>query len=230
MKNFASFGCSLPLALLTIGCGPSADEACTAYLSLRRAESLPADGDVHEACVKDVESAQKKLPEAGPKLTKCIAGATSVDEADACPTRAASGKERAKAEELWPDGIAADASSAWADRKVLDHEACHEGARAIARKKARAGIIRETEREAHAKELVAACKASMSNASYVETFVCLRKAGDDKDILRCSSATADAAKASVVEACVKKCKAEHGDSSNAAYMPCFTSCKAAGSP
>ncbi len=213
---------------LAAGCVPSADAACVHYLELRRLEKLPANADVMKACVKDVDAAKQKLPEGGAKVPACVKGATSVDDADRCPSRATKGKEREKAEELWPDGLAADASSAWADRKVLDDEACHEGARAIARKKAAAGIIRDGEREKHTKELLDACKAEMTNAGYVETFACLRKADGEKELVACSAASKDAAKATVIEGCVKKCKGEHGDSSSPGYMPCFTSCRAAG--
>jgi hypothetical protein len=193
MNTSASLRCLTSLVVLSfvaLGCGPSADEACTHYLSLRQAENLPANGDIHKECVKDVQSAQKKLPEAGAKLTGCIKGSTSVDEADACPTRSASGKERDKAAELWPEGIAAEASTAWVDKKVLDDDACNEGARAIARNKARVGIIRDGERKQHAKELVSACKSEMSNATYVNTFVCLRKADSEKALIACSTSRA----------------------------------------
>ena len=207
------------------GCAPSPDEVCTHYNELRRKEDLPSNAEIHKACVKEVETAVEKLPEAQAVTRKCIATATSVDDAEQCASRAAKGKERDKAYDLWPYGIAADAAGAWADEKepLLDDDACHEGARLIARKKVRNAIIDAKEEKEHAKDLLKACKEQGKNATYAKTFACLRKADDENDIIGCSTATADAAKASLIEGCYKKCKAEHGDSSS--YMPCFTSCR-----
>jgi hypothetical protein len=230
MNTFASCSLLASSALLSVaalGCGPSADEACTHYLKLRQNEELPSDREVHEECVKDLEAAKKKLPKTGGKLMACIKNAELVEAADTCASRSAPDEEKAKARELFAEGIAPEATTAWVKKGVLDNEACQEGARAITRKKERAKIIAPGEVDKHVKDMFSACKKEKSNAIYVETFICMRKAEGEKELMACVTAPDDAAKAAVIEGCYKKCKSEHGDSSNPAYMPCFTGCRTA---